>query len=186
MSVRYNILMGMLISASFLTATIQAVAEDGSSIAKSRADQLVKAAQNYLSAADIRFAGAKALLSTSREYRKQEYATEKERTSNMKTAGHKEIEAGNLFVAACGGYDKAAEVLSRASGEYKKAGNTEQADELASLAQSTRAIATHACELSAESYEASAEAFSSVDNNQMAASNEKAARMRETLSGRLK
>lgn len=190
MSAGRNILGRILIYAILIGSTCRIIAED-SETAKLKAEQLVKAAQNYLSSADIRFQKAQALMSESREYRKLEYSTEKERTSHMKTAGRKEFEAGHLYTVARGGlegdggYDKAAQVLSRASGEYKKAGNAEQADELARLAESTMATATRACELSAEAYEAAAEAFSSVDLNQMAAANEKAAKMREILSARL-
>lgn len=183
---RKHVFITLLTATLASSAFLPAVAADDSGVASRKADQLVKAAQNYLSAADIRFEDAKSFLSASREFRKKEYATDKQRNSNIKTAGHKEVTAGNLFASAIGGYDKAAEVLSRAAAEYKKAGNTEQADELRKLAESTRAIATSACELSAQAYEASAEAFSSIDQSAMAASNEKAARMREALSSRIK
>jgi hypothetical protein len=166
------------------TAVSTLAASDASKTQK--ADQYARAAANYEAASAARCETAEALLTLSREIRKKEHADERARDSNLRKAGHYERQAGELLNAACLGYDKAAGAWTKASREYKAAGDQPKAELMASGAALARESGTAACERSAEAYEYSAEAFSDINSGQMAVSAEEAARMREALARRLK
>jgi len=151
-----------------------------------RAEEFAKAAQNYEVAANARVETADILLEFARELRSQEHADETERRKNMKSAGLRELQAGNLLASALSGYDKAAQAWTRAGSAYKKAGNQEKGNEMKSAFKIAQEAGTAACQVSAESFEFSAEAFSTIDLSRMAGSSDKAASMRERLANRIK
>jgi hypothetical protein len=154
-------------------------------ISAKKAEELIKAAQNYQVASEARTDTAEALLSLAREYRLMEYANETERQSRLKTAGNQERQAANLLVAACSGHDKTASALRKAAAEYSKASSPARAEEATRDAKAATSRGTAACRRAAEAYEFSSEAFSTIDLGQMAASSEKAAQMREKLASRI-
>lgn len=154
-------------------------------LSTNKAEELIKAAQNYQVAAEARAETAEALLSLAREYRLMAHANETERKSRLKTAGNQERQAANLLVAVCSGHDKAASALRKASAEYSKASSPARAAEATRDATEATSMGTFACRRAAEAYEFASEAFSAIDLKQMAAASEKAAQMRENLASRI-
>lgn len=151
-----------------------------------RADELGRAARNYEVAADARAQTAEALLTLSRELRKKAHEDEKARTENLRKAGFYERQAGQLFFAACLGYEKAAAAWTRAAREHKQQKDQAGTELMKTAAEAATEGGTEACKRAAEAYEYSAEAFSDIDAGQMATSAEAAAKMRENLALRIK
>lgn len=151
-----------------------------------KAEQYTRAASNYEAASKARVETAEALLTLSRELRKQEHANEKALSASLRKAGYYERQAGELLYAACLGYDRAAAAWAKAAKESGSGDGQTGSELLRSAATAARDAGTAACERSAEAYECSAEAFSDVNSGQMAISAEEAARMREALARRIK
>lgn len=150
-----------------------------------KADEFAKAAQNYEAAAMARSETGEALLTIARELRKKEASDERERRSNLRTAGTYERQAGELFFAACKSFDKATGAWAKALANSGKTAGISKSEELAAAVKCSREAARDTCRRAAESYEYSAEAFSDIDPGQMAISSEKAAEIREDLAARV-
>jgi hypothetical protein len=171
----------LLVAISAFVPPAQAVdsATDGK-----KAEEFVRAAQNYQVAANARVETADALLEIAKEYRRKESADDAQRKVNVKNAGLQELRVGNLLTSAMSGYDKAATTWLRAASVHKKAGNSERSTELTAAAALASETGTAACQAAAEAFEFSAEAFSSIDLSKVASSSDKAAQMRERLANR--